>query len=105
MPVNLSVPPTVKSGTPARCSATFQTGTPPVNTDPGGVTYKVYRPDGTTTTPAATKDGVGLYHMDLDTTTGLVAGFPGGMFLVEVTGTAPVAEVQDARVYVVALGY
>lgn len=105
MPVNMSVPVTVKSGTPSRCSAQFLTGTPAVLTDPGAVTWKVYRPDGTTTTPAGVKDGTGLYHMDLDTTTGLVAGFPGGMYLVEVTGTAPVAEVQDARVFVVALGY
>ncbi|HEV2237409.1 MAG TPA: hypothetical protein VGR57_12175 [Ktedonobacterales bacterium] len=105
MPVNLSLPPTVKQGTVARCSATFTAGSPLVNTDPGAVSFKVYKPDGTTVAPTSVRDGVGLYHADLDTTTGVIAGFPGGMYLIEATGTAPVAEVLDSRLFVEALGF
>jgi hypothetical protein len=50
-------------GQPVRVSATFKVGSSPTN--PTAVTVSVKDPAGTVTTPSATNDGTGLYHVDV----------------------------------------
>lgn len=88
---------TYVSGTLVRSSAVFTdlTGTP---TDPGAVTVQVQGPTGLTT-PAATKDSVGHYHLDIDTT-----GWNGPgktTYITEWQGTGAVKAVNNDRFYVV----
>ena len=52
-------------GTLVRASASFADGAGNA-VDPTAVTARVRAPNGTVTAPAATKDGVGTYHVDID---------------------------------------
>lgn len=73
-----------------RVSVSF-TDTNGVLTDPGAVSVAAQKPDGTTLTPAptATKDAVGKYHADIDTT-GLA-----GVWHYWFSGTTPLQAVAD----------
>lgn len=50
-------------GQPVRVSATFKVGA--ALTNPTTVVVTVKLPDSSTTTPGATNDGTGLYHVDV----------------------------------------
>ena len=56
-----------------------------VQTDSGATAVAVIlKPDGTTVTPSVTRDSVGLYHADVDTTSG-----PQGDWQYKWTSTTP----------------
>lgn len=50
-------------GQPVRITATFKVGS--TLTNPTTVTVQVKDPDGAITTPAATNDSTGVYHVDI----------------------------------------
>lgn len=81
-----------------RCSVTFTDASNGVAADPTAVTVAVTDPNGASTAPAAVKDGVGLYHVDVTPTvqgiwtygftgTGAVVAYGEGQFFAEPSNT------------------
>lgn len=77
-------------GQQVRVTASFTIAATSTATDPGTVSVSVRAPDGTVTTPPATKDGTGVYHVD-------VTASQAGEYYVRFVGTAPLIAAAEQQ--------